>query len=95
MVFVKWLMDTNINELDLVGGKNASLGTMMQNLNALNVKIPNGFVITTKSYDEFIKYNNIEKKSIKGNFENLGLEKLVFLYMVNSFTCIFRLENEF
>ena len=62
MVFVKWLMDTNNNMIELVGGKNASLGTMMQNLKELKIKIPNGFVITTKAYDDFISFNNIKEK---------------------------------
>lgn len=62
MVFVKWLLDTNNNMIELVGGKNASLGTMIQNLKELKVKIPNGFVITTKAYDDFIRHNNIKEK---------------------------------
>ena len=52
----KWLNETNLNKVNLVGGKNASLGSMMQNLQSLNIKVPNGFVITTDCYD-YLKYN--------------------------------------
>ena len=39
----KWLSETNMTEVDLVGGKNASLGEMISNLSDLGVNIPNGF----------------------------------------------------
>jgi len=55
----KLLSQTNINEVELVGGKNASLGEMINNLTSLNINIPNGFIVTTIGYDDFINYNNI------------------------------------
>ena len=51
-----------MKELDLVGGKNASLGEMLQNLSKLGVNIPGGFVITVNAYEEFIKHNNLDEK---------------------------------
>ena len=32
MSYLKWLDETGINEVELVGGKNASLGEMLKNL---------------------------------------------------------------
>lgn len=55
----KWLNETNMKEVDLVGGKNASLGEMIQNLSNLGICIPNGFVITAVGYDNYMKYNNL------------------------------------
>ena len=55
----KWLNKTNMKEVDLVGGKNASLGEMIQNLSNLGICIPNGFVITAVGYDNYMKYNNL------------------------------------
>ena len=55
----KWLNQTNMSEVELVGGKNASLGEMIQNLTSLGIKIPNGFIITSVAYDEFISNNNL------------------------------------
>ena len=55
------LKKVNLDDINLVGGKNASLGEMIQNLSALGIKIPNGFVITVNAYYEFIRYNELEK----------------------------------
>ncbi|MCF8330697.1 MAG: phosphoenolpyruvate synthase [Crocinitomicaceae bacterium] len=51
-----------INDIPLVGGKNASLGEMLQHLTALGVNIPDGFVITVDAYYEFIHFNELDKK---------------------------------
>jgi pyruvate, water dikinase len=58
--FTLWLNETKIDDVNLVGGKNASLGEMITNLTGLGINIPNGFVVTTKGYDEFVKFNNLE-----------------------------------
>jgi len=54
------LEQVGINDINLVGGKNASLGEMLQNLTGLGIKIPGGFVITTNAYNQFIEYNNLD-----------------------------------
>lgn len=56
------LKSVGINDIPLVGGKNASLGEMLQHLTALGVSIPDGFVITVDAYYEFIKYNQLDEK---------------------------------
>lgn len=48
----------NMSMLSLVGGKNASLGEMIQHVPT--VKIPPGFAITTMAFDEFIQFNKID-----------------------------------
>ena len=62
MVLTKWLIDTNLSEVELVGGKNASLGEMISNLSALGINVPNGFVVSAKAYDEFLSFNNLHEK---------------------------------
>ena len=62
MKYTKWLNSTGMNEVDLVGGKNASLGEMIQNLSVLGIKIPDGFVVTSRGYDHFMKQNNLDEK---------------------------------
>ena len=62
MVLTKWLEETNLNEVELVGGKNASLGEMISNLSSLGINVPDGFVITAKAYDLFIQHNNLHEK---------------------------------
>ena len=56
------LHQVGMKEIDLVGGKNASLGEMLQNLTKLGVNIPGGFVITVNAYQEFIQHNNLDEK---------------------------------
>ncbi len=53
------LKNVGIDDLALVGGKNASLGEMLQNLTALGVNIPDGFVVTVDAYYAFIEHNNL------------------------------------
>ena len=56
------LHEVGMKDLDLVGGKNASLGEMLQNLTKLGVNIPGGFVITVHAYQEFIHHNHLDEK---------------------------------
>jgi pyruvate,water dikinase len=58
-VYLKWLNETGLNELQLVGGKNASLGEMLCNLDNLGIKVPFGFIITSHAYDHFMNTNNL------------------------------------
>ncbi|MEO6135711.1 MAG: phosphoenolpyruvate synthase [Ginsengibacter sp.] len=58
--FILQLNQVGINDIETVGGKNASLGEMHQNLSGLGIQIPNGFVITVAAYQNFIEFNNLE-----------------------------------
>ncbi len=44
--------------MPLVGGKNASLGEMYQNLTAKDVRVPNGFAVTAEAYCYVLDHNN-------------------------------------
>ena len=48
--FVAWFKDLTIDDVPLVGGKNASLGEMYRNLSPKGVSIPNGFAVTAHAY---------------------------------------------
>jgi pyruvate, water dikinase len=52
--------EISINDISKVGGKNASLGEMYNQLNPLGINIPNGFALTADAYRLFRKQNNIE-----------------------------------
>jgi len=56
--YIKWFNELNIKDVDLVGGKNASLGEMYQNLTAEGIRIPNGFAITADAYRHILDDNN-------------------------------------
>ncbi len=47
---IRSFSEIGIDDLPLVGGKNASLGEMYRNLSSQGVKVPNGFAITADAY---------------------------------------------
>lgn len=57
-----WFKDLTINDIPLVGGKNAALGEMYKELTKAGIKIPNGFAITAQAYEYFLKFNKFDKK---------------------------------
>ena len=59
MTDILWLSDIHCNDIDSVGGKNASLGEMYNSLTKNGINIPNAFVVTTMAYEKFIKHNNL------------------------------------
>jgi len=60
--YIRLLHQVGIEDLELVGGKNASLGEMLQRLTPLGLNIPDGFVITVDAYRHFISSNELDKK---------------------------------
>ena len=75
---IVWFEKISLNDINLVGGKNASLGEMIQNLDNLDIKIPNGFAITTTAYEKFLKFNKIELK-IKEIIDDIDYENHINL----------------
>lgn len=62
MNFIKLFQDVGIKDIALVGGKNASIGEMMQHIKPLGIKMPDGFIITANAYLEHLKTNNLQEK---------------------------------
>jgi pyruvate, water dikinase len=60
--FILGLHEAGIDDLYRVGGKNASLGEMIQHLTKLGIRIPSGFIITVDAYQSFIAFNQLEGK---------------------------------
>ena len=50
-----------MTDVDLVGGKNASLGEMISNL-PQGVKVPTGFATTAHAFREFLKFGDLANK---------------------------------
>jgi pyruvate,water dikinase len=59
--YIKWFADITIDDVPLVGGKNASLGEMVRELASKGVKVPNGFAVTAEAYRHFIREAGIDK----------------------------------
>ncbi len=56
------LSTINAAHVAIVGGKNASLGEMLQNLTKLKIQVPAGFATTVHAYREFLAYNFLDDK---------------------------------
>ena len=59
--YILFFKKISINAISKVGGKNASLGEMYNQLNPIGINIPNGFALTAKAYRLFRKRNKLEK----------------------------------
>ncbi len=51
---VRWFADLGLGDLEVVGGKNASLGEMISNLAEAGVSVPDGFATTASAYQRFL-----------------------------------------
>ncbi len=72
------LHNVTLENLSLVGGKNASLGEMIHNLSSLGITIPFGFAITVDAYWEFLKHNHLEA-AIRNVIESIDMDNLISL----------------
>ncbi len=59
MALTRPLSTLSKKDVALVGGKNASLGEMIQALSSQGINVPEGFATTSDAYDDFLKTNNL------------------------------------
>lgn len=78
---ILWFTEINMQDLEKVGGKNASLGEMINHLTHAGVKVPMGFATTADAYYQFLKHNNLEQR-IAIALENLAEDDVVMLSKV-------------
>ncbi|WP_445928509.1 PEP/pyruvate-binding domain-containing protein [Marinomonas sp. TI.3.20] len=55
--YIRWFEEIGIDDVAQVGGKNASLGEMYQQLTAQGVRVPNGFAVTAEAYRKVLGEN--------------------------------------
>ena len=58
--YVIKLNELGMNDVETVGGKNASLGEMISNLSNLGVTVPGGFATTAAAYRDFLKADGLD-----------------------------------
>ncbi len=56
---ILWFNQITMQDIEQVGGKNASLGEMITHLSKLGVQVPNGFATTANAFKQFIIENNL------------------------------------
>jgi len=78
MSLILWFNEVGIKDISLVGGKNASLGEMLQKLTPKGINIPDGFAVTSEAYKYFIKFNNLEEtiKKILSKLDKSNVDEL-------------------
>ncbi|QKQ73456.1 phosphoenolpyruvate synthase [Nostoc sp. TCL240-02] len=70
---ILWFDEVGIADIPLVGGKNASLGEMIQQLTPKGINVPTGFATTAYAYRHFIKLAGLEAK-LRKLFADLDVE---------------------
>ncbi len=76
--YIRWFEEIGIDDIPLVGGKNASLGEMIRELASQGIKVPNGFAITGEAYWHLVHASAIEQR-IKAILSDLNTRDAVNL----------------
>ena len=64
--YIRRFNDIGVDDLPLVGGKNASLGELYRELRSAGVRVPDGFAITAEAYRAVV-----ESGGVRQNIANL------------------------
>lgn len=62
MAYIRWFETLGMKDLEVVGGKNASIGEMIANLSQAGVRVPGGFATTAQAFREFLQHNNLTQR---------------------------------
>lgn len=57
-----WFENLRMTDVEIVGGKNASLGEMISQLTEKGVRVPNGFATTADAYRKFLAHNGLNER---------------------------------
>jgi pyruvate,water dikinase len=60
--YIRWFNEIGINDVSLVGGKNASLGELYRELAPKGIKVPNGFAITAEAYWDLLRRTGLGRR---------------------------------
>ncbi|MBT8117903.1 MAG: hypothetical protein KJO66_08730, partial [Gammaproteobacteria bacterium] len=60
LTYIRRFAELGIEDVPLVGGKNASLGEMYQALSGEGVKVPNGFATTARAFRDYLQHNDLQ-----------------------------------
>ncbi|WP_196137271.1 phosphoenolpyruvate synthase [Aliikangiella sp. G2MR2-5] len=71
--YVLWYDGLGMDDVDRVGGKNASLGEMISNLSNMGVSVPNGFATTAQAFRDFMAQSGLHDK-IQAELQKLDVD---------------------
>ncbi|MBB3185728.1 pyruvate,water dikinase [Halomonas fontilapidosi] len=60
--YIQWFDQLGMDDVERVGGKNASLGEMISNLSGAGVTVPGGFATTAHAYREFLSHEGLNER---------------------------------
>lgn len=60
--YIRWFEEIGIEDVPVVGGKNASLGEMTRELAPQGIRVPNGFAITAEAYWYLLRASENEQR---------------------------------
>ncbi|MEQ6917627.1 phosphoenolpyruvate synthase [Halomonas aquatica] len=60
--YIQWFDQLGMDDVERVGGKNASLGEMISNLSGAGVTVPGGFATTAHAYREFLSHEGLNDR---------------------------------
>jgi len=60
--YIRWFEEIGIEDVPVVGGKNASLGEMTRELAPQGIRVPNGFAITAEAYWYLLRASDSEQR---------------------------------
>jgi pyruvate,water dikinase len=72
-VNIAWFAELGLGDVEHVGGKNASLGEMVQHLSKAGVRVPDGFATTAAAYRRFLAHQGLADR-INGILVDLDVE---------------------
>lgn len=78
MDMIRVLGTLRMTDVEIVGGKNASLGELIQGLAGAGVRVPGGFATTADAFRLFLQENGIEE-SINARLRTLDVNDVVAL----------------
>lgn len=56
--FFRWFDEVGLDDIALVGGKNASLGELARSLSG-KIRVPEGFAVTSGAYRRFVDHHGL------------------------------------
>jgi len=89
-----WFDEVGIKDVPLVGGKNASLGEMIQQLSPKGISVPSGFATTAAAYRSWIQGASLEPQ-LRQIFSDLDIEDIKSLRRVGQQTRTLILNTPF
>jgi pyruvate,water dikinase len=70
-------------DVELVGGKNSSLGEMLRALSSLGITVPDGYATTAQAYRDFLRQNSLDDR-ITEALSHLNVEDLPSLARIGA-----------